>query len=69
MMYRNIFRILKKRKILLSKFTSHNDIPLGRWNHQNNNNEKVLNRKIYLANHDNCGPCGTILFSNEEKQN
>ena len=31
-------------------------IQLGRWSI--NYNENQLNHKIYLANHDNCGPCG-----------
>ena len=29
---------------------------LGRWNYIKN--PKELERKVYLANHDHCGPCG-----------
>ena len=28
---------------------------LGRWNYSK---DLELNKKIYLANHDHCGPCG-----------
>ena len=46
--FRNIF----------SKYLKKDIIPLGRWTI--NYNEGQLNRKIYLANHDHCGPCGSI---------
>lgn len=46
--FRNIFfKFIKKDKPIL-----------GRWSI--NYNEHHLNQKIYLANHDNCGPCGSI---------
>jgi hypothetical protein len=38
---------------------------LGRWNYVENG--KQLERKIYLANHDNCGPCGHHYVSEESK--
>ena len=31
---------------------------LGRW--FINNDKKILDKKIYLANYDHCGPCGKI---------
>jgi len=31
---------------------------LGRWNYVKDNEE--LQRKIYLANIDHCGPCGKL---------
>ena len=46
--FRNIFSKLFKKEI----------IQLGRWSI--NYNENQLNHKIYLANHDHCGPCGSI---------
>jgi hypothetical protein len=50
---RNIFLNLFK----LKKYSDNKPI-LGRWNITKS--EKHLNKKIYLANHDNCGPCGLI---------
>ena len=38
---------------------------LGRWNMTYGN--KHLERKVYLANHDNCGPCGHHYVSEESK--
>ena len=34
-------------------------ILLGRWNTKHK--KEQIDRKIYLANHDNCGPCGNVL--------
>ena len=31
---------------------------LGRWHYPKN--KQILDRKIYLANYDHCGPCGTL---------
>lgn len=31
---------------------------LGRWNYTKN--FKELEKKVYYANHDHCGPCGKI---------
>ena len=31
---------------------------LGRWSM--NYSQEYLDRKIYLANHDHCGPCGSL---------
>ena len=31
---------------------------LGRWNY--NQTARQLDQKIYLANHDHCGPCGSL---------
>tara|TARA_Y100000591_G_C21320709_1_gene445416 strand:- start:64 stop:300 length:237 start_codon:yes stop_codon:yes gene_type:complete len=37
----------------------HKEQPLlGRW--MMNHSKECLDRKIYLANHDHCGPCGDI---------
>jgi len=47
--------ILKK---LFSKFKNNENIMLGRW--KINYSKSYLDRKIYLANHDHCGPCGSI---------
>ena len=46
--FRNIF----------SKYFKKDTIPLGRWTI--NYNEHHLNHIVYLANHDHCGPCGSI---------
>mgnify|MGYP003388062778 CR=1 FL=1 len=54
MYFRNIIHMyFKKNKLLL-----------GRWNYPLN--KKVLDRKIYLANYDNCGPCGKIMINNKD---
>ena len=45
------------------RFSKSDKKLLGRWNYVQNN--KQLERKIYLANHDNCGPCGHHYFSEE----
>ena len=45
-------------KRLIQVYTK-NALPiLGRWNYPQN--KEILDRKIYLANYDHCGPCGTI---------
>ena len=45
-------------KRLIQVYTK-NELPiLGRWNYPQN--KEILDRKIYLANYDHCGPCGTI---------
>ena len=41
-------------------------IILGRWNI--NYTKDKLDRKIYLANHDHCGPCGSIKLLPKIKQ-
>ena len=38
---------------------------LGRWNHTKNLDE--LNRKVYLANYDNCSPCGNLELKNKKE--
>jgi hypothetical protein len=58
MYYRNIFRIFLKN-------TNEKKNTLGRWNKPNNINE--LERKVYLANYDHCGPCGKIDLSEDKK--
>ncbi len=45
-------------------FKFQDKLILGRWNYTKCNNE--LERKIYLANYDHCGPCGKIKI-NENK--
>lgn len=52
MYFRNIFRLYFKK--------SGKKLILGRWGYPEN--DKILEKKIYLANHDNCGPCGKILI-------
>tara|TARA_B100000683_G_C11971467_1_gene341635 strand:- start:70 stop:249 length:180 start_codon:yes stop_codon:yes gene_type:complete len=37
-------------------------IILGRWGYTKNIEE--LDKKIYLSNHDNCGPCGYVNKDN-----
>ena len=39
---------------------------LGRWNHTKDLDE--LNRKIYLANYDHCGPCGNLEFKKKNSK-
>ena len=50
-------------KRILNLFENNYKPILGRWNHTNNLYE--LNRKIYLANHDHCGPCGNLELKTE----
>lgn len=45
-------------KKIFPKLKVNENIILGRW--QINYSKSQLDRKIYLANHDNCGPCGYI---------
>ena len=40
---------------------------LGRWNMTYEKNH--LERKIYLANYDHCGPCGIIDYEKKEIDN
>tara|TARA_Y100001958_G_C21237673_1_gene564518 strand:+ start:182 stop:361 length:180 start_codon:yes stop_codon:yes gene_type:complete len=44
-------------KVFLKNF-KEDKIILGRWNYTKN--FKELEKKIYYANHDHCGPCGKI---------
>jgi len=44
-LFRNIFKVQDK-------------LILGRWNYTKSIGE--LDRKIYLANYDHCGPCGNL---------
>ena len=54
------------RNILMMYFKSHEKkILLGRWSTPKSQN--TLDRKIYLANYDHCGPCGKINI--EDKKN
>lgn len=46
-------------KKLFPKIFTKDKIMLGRWNI--NYSKNYLDRKIYLANHDNCGPCGKVI--------
>jgi len=45
------------RNIFLKLYPS-DKLLLGRWNI--NYQKEYIDRKIYLANHDHCGPCGNI---------
>tara|TARA_Y100001958_G_C21116323_1_gene461820 strand:+ start:186 stop:383 length:198 start_codon:yes stop_codon:yes gene_type:complete len=53
-LFRNIFKVQDK-------------LMLGRWNYTKCNNE--LERKIYLANYDHCGPCGKIKLEKNNLRN
>ena len=47
--YNKIFKnIIKNDKLML-----------GRW--EITHKKEMIDRKVYLANYDNCGPCGNIL--------
>lgn len=52
-LFRNIFKFQDK-------------LILGRWNYTKSSSE--LERKIYLANHDHCGPCGNLYQYNKTKR-
>ena len=56
MYFRNIFKIYfgKETKPILHRWY----IPQSK---------EYLDRKIYLANYDHCGPCGNIILKNEKK--
>jgi hypothetical protein len=41
-------------------------VQLGRWNISYD--LKELERKVYLANHDHCGPCGYLNDKKEIKK-
>ena len=50
--------MLPRLQFMLS-IIKHKEQPLlGRW--MMNHSKESLDRKIYLANHDHCGPCGDI---------
>jgi hypothetical protein len=53
-LFRNIFKVQDK-------------LILGRWNYTKCSNE--LERKIYLANYDHCGPCGKIKLDKKNLRN
>ena len=55
--FRNIF----------SKLITKDKLILGRWNM--NYSDKYLEHKIYLANHDHCGPCGSIHENSSIQEN
>lgn len=46
----------------LFKTAKNENMILGRW--KITYNETHIDRKVYLANYDNCGPCGNILNKN-----
>ena len=52
--FRNIISKLFTNGIMEVK----DNLILGRWSM--NYSKDHLDRKIYLANHDHCGPCGSI---------
>ena len=39
--------------------TKNESLLLGRWHYPKD--KKILDRKIYLANYDHCGPCGKLV--------
>ena len=56
----NILSYIKNKLIKIPIKT-----PLGRWNIPLFN--KTINRKIDMANMDNCGPCGKYKIDNVDK--
>ena len=52
--FRNIISKLFTNNITVTK----DNLVLGRWTM--NYSKDHLDRKIYLANHDHCGPCGSL---------
>lgn len=62
MMY-NIVKNIKNKIVYIGKLSKSSlaksntsRLPLGRWSYVKNEDE--LSKRIYLANIDNCGPCG-----------
>ena len=54
MYFRNIFRMyFQEKKPILHRWYITTD-------------KTRLDRKIYLANYDHCGPCGKILLKDEK---
>ncbi len=52
----------------LIQIYTKNELPvLGRWNYPKN--QEILDRKIYLANYDHCGPCGYLYEKEKNKYN
>lgn len=60
-MYKNIIKNIYK---IINNKKTNDTILLGRWGYTNNINQ--LNKKIYLANYDNCGPCGMYYIENKQ---
>tara|TARA_B100000085_G_C18118242_1_gene340086 strand:+ start:305 stop:484 length:180 start_codon:yes stop_codon:yes gene_type:complete len=54
-------------KNYLRKSLIEEKIILGRWGYTKNIEE--LDKKIYLANHDHCGPCGHVNKDNSSPFN
>ncbi len=52
-------------RLFRNVFNSQEKIILGRWNYIKSIPE--LDRKIYLANHDHCGPCGNLYYNKNKK--
>ena len=52
--FRNIVSKLFTNGLMEAK----DNLILGRWSM--NYSKDYLDRKIYLANHDHCGPCGSL---------
>ena len=52
--FRNIVSKLFTNGLMEAK----DNLVLGRWTM--NYSKDYLDRKIYLANHDHCGPCGSL---------
>lgn len=57
MYFRNIFKKMFS--------TSNKNVPLGRWAITYDNKE--LEKKVYYANHDHCGPCGYLYDEKKKK--
>ena len=59
--------IMKYITKIISTIQKAKPVPLGRWNINYCN--KQINRKIDLANEDNCGPCGEYAITKKELKN
>lgn len=44
---------------LFKNMIKNDKMLLGRW--EITHKKEMIDRKVYLANYDNCGPCGNIL--------
>ena len=54
----HIVRNMNIIKNYLKKYSVEEKVILGRWEYTKNSEQ--LDKKVYLANHDHCGPCGYV---------
>lgn len=52
------------KRIFTTNYVRNDKKMLGRWNTVSDH--KMLEHKIYLANHDHCGPCGKLKYDNNK---